>query len=290
MSRNPVGLAIPPSEYDEEIVVASIKTFITNLEIFDNVILNNLANQNEALYELTKKRAKKKGLKNANSNVQLTTKHSKHSAIGQSQIGNKNQFQSELAQKQSNLSQFKSQNNQLICKNSVHKVLIKQPQQSKMSRRTESKRFDGGYIRSELKANESWGRKESTQTWQGSSVREESLLDPRWHRRPPTKGKKGSTDSAKLSPQGQIQVEFQQHPHGMQGKYYRSTRKQRQSKLRPSENHLYGHKTSGTTIVKPKQIETRKMTQITQIKQTVEYNNSYTNHIKQERRHRRILC
>ena len=31
-----------------------------------------------------------------------------------------------------------------------------------------------------------------------------------------------------------------------------------------SENHLYGHKTSGTTTVKPKRIETRKMTQITQ--------------------------
>ena len=56
-SRNPVGLAIPPSEYDEEFVVASINAFINNLELIDNVILNNLANQNKAPYEHIKKRA-----------------------------------------------------------------------------------------------------------------------------------------------------------------------------------------------------------------------------------------
>ena len=60
MSRNPVGLAIPPSEYDKEFVVASIRTFIDNLEMVDNVILNDLANQNKAPYELIKKRAKNK--------------------------------------------------------------------------------------------------------------------------------------------------------------------------------------------------------------------------------------
>ena len=62
MSQNPVRLAIPPSEYDEEFVVASIRTFINNLEMIDNLILNNLANQNKAPYELIKKRAKNKGL------------------------------------------------------------------------------------------------------------------------------------------------------------------------------------------------------------------------------------
>ena len=61
MSPNPVGLAIPPSKYDKEFIVASIRTFINNLEITDNVILNNLANQNKAPYELVKKRAKTKG-------------------------------------------------------------------------------------------------------------------------------------------------------------------------------------------------------------------------------------
>ena len=38
-SQNLVGLAIPPSQYDEEFVVASIKAFINNLELIDNVIL-----------------------------------------------------------------------------------------------------------------------------------------------------------------------------------------------------------------------------------------------------------
>ena len=58
-----------------------------------------------------------------------------------------------------------------------------------MSRKTGTKGFKGGFIPPELKANESWGRKEITQNWQGSSDREESLSDPRWHKRPPTKGK-----------------------------------------------------------------------------------------------------
>ena len=49
MSRNLVGLAIPPSEYDEEFVVASIKAFINNLEMIDNVNQKNLANQNIVL-------------------------------------------------------------------------------------------------------------------------------------------------------------------------------------------------------------------------------------------------
>ena len=61
MSQNAVGLAIPPSEYDEEFVVASIRTFINNLEMIDNVVLNDLANQNKAPYVLIKMRAKNKG-------------------------------------------------------------------------------------------------------------------------------------------------------------------------------------------------------------------------------------
>ena len=53
-------MAITPSEYEEEFVVASIKAFISDLELIDNVILNNLANQNKARYELIKKSAKSK--------------------------------------------------------------------------------------------------------------------------------------------------------------------------------------------------------------------------------------
>ena len=58
MSENPVGLAKPPSEYNEEFVLASIKAFINNLEVIDNLILNYLANRNMAPYQLTKKRGK----------------------------------------------------------------------------------------------------------------------------------------------------------------------------------------------------------------------------------------
>ena len=47
MSQNPVGLPILPSDYDAEFVVAAINTVINNLEVIDNVILNQLANQNK---------------------------------------------------------------------------------------------------------------------------------------------------------------------------------------------------------------------------------------------------
>ena len=79
MSGNPIGLPIHPSEYDEEFVVASIIAFINNLEMIDNVISNNQANQNKAPYDLIKKRAENKGILDAFSNAQLTTRHSKHS-------------------------------------------------------------------------------------------------------------------------------------------------------------------------------------------------------------------
>ena len=121
ISRNPVGLAIPPSEYDKEFVVASIRAFINNLEMIDNVILNNLANQSKAPYELIKKRARNKGLLNAASNIQLELNHSRHSATGHFQANNTNQFHSKSAENQSTLfrsNQFQYQTNQ---KNLVHK-------------------------------------------------------------------------------------------------------------------------------------------------------------------------
>ena len=69
----------------------------------DNAILNNLANQNKAPYELVRKRAKNKGLLNAASNTQLTTKHSKHSTTGHCQTNSRNQFHSKSAKNQSTL-------------------------------------------------------------------------------------------------------------------------------------------------------------------------------------------
>ena len=55
--------------------------------MIDNVILNNLANQNKAPYELIKKRAENKGLLKAVSNTQLTNEHSKDSTHGQLRTG-----------------------------------------------------------------------------------------------------------------------------------------------------------------------------------------------------------
>ena len=40
MDRNPFGLPIPPSDYDEEFVVTSINSFIINRKVIDNLILN----------------------------------------------------------------------------------------------------------------------------------------------------------------------------------------------------------------------------------------------------------
>ena len=59
MSRSPVGLAIRPSAYDEESVIASINSFINNLEMIDNIKLNAIANQIKAPYWLIEKHAEK---------------------------------------------------------------------------------------------------------------------------------------------------------------------------------------------------------------------------------------
>ena len=69
--------------------------------MIDNVILNNLANRNEAPNQLIKKRAKNKGLLNATSNIQLAMKHSKHSETGHCQNNKTNQFHSKSAENQS---------------------------------------------------------------------------------------------------------------------------------------------------------------------------------------------
>ena len=110
MSQNPVRLSIPPSEYDEEFVVAAINTFINNLEMIDNVILNQLANQNKAPYDLIKKRAEIKGLLDARTNAQFTTKHSKLSVSGQLLPKNRIQSNSDSVPNQSTLSHSKNLN------------------------------------------------------------------------------------------------------------------------------------------------------------------------------------
>ena len=58
--QNPVGIATPPSAYDEDFVVASINLVVNNLELINNLILNQLVNRKLAPYRLIKKRAENK--------------------------------------------------------------------------------------------------------------------------------------------------------------------------------------------------------------------------------------
>ena len=193
MSQTPVGLAIPPSEYDEEFVVASINAFINDLELIDNVILNHLANQNKAPYELIKKRAEIKGLLNATSNTHSTYEHSKHSTHGQLRTKTSIQSHSKIANEQSALSQTRFHKAKQTVQKSVNCIT-----HSKMSRRSDTRGFKGGFIPTELKSADTEGKNSRAATqWQGSSDREESLSDPRWHKKPPTKGKRANTNSPK---------------------------------------------------------------------------------------------
>ena len=179
---------------NEEFVVASINAFINDLELIDNVILINLANQNKALYELIKKRAKNKSLLDANSNTQLTIEHSKHSTHGHFRTHNQIQSHLKIANKQSALFHSNRKTIQPVRKtvNLIHC--------HKMNKRPETRGFKGGFIPTELKSTDRKGQNnESTTQWQESSDREESLSDPRWHTRPPAKGKKANTSSPKQS-------------------------------------------------------------------------------------------
>ena len=148
--------------------------------MINNVILNNLAHQNKAPYDLIKKRAENKGLLEASSNAQLTTKHSKHSNSGQLLPKNKIQSNSNSAQKQSTLSHSKIFN---CSKSTINAINFKT-----MSRK-ETRNFAGGFIPPELKTTKTRGRAKISRDWQNASDLEESLSYPRWHKRPPTKGK-----------------------------------------------------------------------------------------------------
>ena len=164
------------SEYDEEFVAAAINTFINNLELIDNVILNKLANQNKAPYDLIKKRAEKKGLLDARINAQLTSKHSKHSVSDQLLPKNRIQSNSNSVQNQSNLSHSKNFN--------CSKTLINAINFETMSRK-DTRIFSGGFIPAELKTSKPRGRTLSVD-WRNTFDREETLSDPMWHKRPPT--------------------------------------------------------------------------------------------------------
>ena len=83
-----------PSQYDEEFVVASNSSFIIILEMFDNVIVNELANQNLAPRQLIKKRAEIKRTTIATSKTDSNEHFFKNSASGQLQTKIPTQFYS----------------------------------------------------------------------------------------------------------------------------------------------------------------------------------------------------
>ena len=110
--------------------------------MFDKIILNNFANQNKAPYDLIKKRAENRGLLEASSNAQLTTRPSKDSNSGQLLLKSKIQSNSNSAHKKSTLLHSKNFN---CNKSTINAINFKT-----MSRKL-TKNFAGGFIPPELK-------------------------------------------------------------------------------------------------------------------------------------------
>ena len=92
LSRNPIGLAITPSAYDEKFVVASTNSFTNILEMIDKIILNILANQNWAPSRLIKMGTEKKRTLTSQARLRVHLKRFTHSKSAQSNQINFNQF------------------------------------------------------------------------------------------------------------------------------------------------------------------------------------------------------
>ena len=197
MSQNLVGLPLPPSEYYEEFVVAAITTFIKNLEMIDNVILNQLANQNKAPCDLIIKRAENKWLLDIKTNAQLTIKHSKHSINGQ--LPPKNRIQSNLNSVQNQSTFHSAQNQSTLSQSKILQFNERSTNTKKFQiiSRKDTRNFTGGFIPSDQKTTKPRGRTVSVD-WTITSDREESLSDPRWHKRPPTKEKRMNKTKTKV--------------------------------------------------------------------------------------------
>ena len=176
MSRNLVGLAIPSSEYDEDFVVASINTFINNLEVIDNVILNELANQNLAPCQLIKKRADYKRTTINTSKLDVNQHSLKHSASGQLKTLKPNQFCSNYSANRSanhsaNLSiETDSRQNLSNCFKNSTKFGNFTHRQTNMNRKPDVKQYKGGFIPDEVKSlNQRGPKEEKLDNWQGTS-------------------------------------------------------------------------------------------------------------------------
>ena len=147
MSRISVGLATPPSEYEEDFVVASINTFINNLEVIDNVMPDEFANQNLAPCQLIKKRAEYKKTPINTSKLDLNKQSLESSASGQLQKQKLDQFRS------------RSKTRSVSFKNSTNfvKFIHRHPI---MNRKPDLNQYKGGFLPDEVKSLSPRGRKE----------------------------------------------------------------------------------------------------------------------------------
>ena len=92
----PNKISTAPSEYVEEFVVASITSLIATLALIDIVLLNMLANRNQAPYRLIKTGAEnEKKIKHS-----IKTKHSEHSDHGHKILNKSNHSINSTSQNQ----------------------------------------------------------------------------------------------------------------------------------------------------------------------------------------------
>ena len=144
--------------------------------MFDNVILNELANHNLAPCQLIKRSAENKRTLSKTSKRDLNEHSFKSSAGGQLQTQKTNKFFSNHYENQSALTRNNSY------KTSTNFVKLIHTQQN-MNRKHEIRIYKGRFIRDEVKSLNPRSRKEDKLLdWQGTSDREESLSDPRWHK------------------------------------------------------------------------------------------------------------
>ena len=138
LSRNPIGLAITPSAYDEKFVVVSTYSFMDILEMIDNIILNNLANQNWAPSRLIKMGTENKRTLTSQARLRVHLKLFTHS---KSAASNQIKFDQFVKKKLSNT----QLNNHTKNKNTKFVNFIQKLEKPNIMRRNNYERFKVGF-------------------------------------------------------------------------------------------------------------------------------------------------
>ena len=148
--------------------MASINSFIINLDNIDYLILNQSANKNLAPYRLIKKVAENERTLIRQTHSQVLSKHFIHCMSGQ--------FILKLDFNHSTPSQSKNQSKSSFSQQIQKFANGGQTDEKKLSimkNRSNLNGFEAGFIsRDQI----------STDRWHGESDREESISDPRWHK------------------------------------------------------------------------------------------------------------